>query len=107
MRRQGEALQFACPSLRADPAVVAAAVAQNGVALSYADLDGAKDWKSVVQLAAAQDGHALWAAPEALRDDEEVSYTIIKFWLAYLRFVCMLCFKKSECRAMVRWPRWC
>jgi hypothetical protein len=84
VRLQGEALQFADPSLQATPSVVSVAVAQNGIALNHARLRAidsvvhgqsagdALKWRGTVLLAVAQDGHALWAAPELLQDDREV-----------------------------------
>lgn len=92
VRIQGEALQFADPVLQANPSVVSAAVAQNGIALNYARLRSsdfmvhgqsvqeALKWRDVVLVAAAQDGHALCAAPELLRDDREVNRETNEGW---------------------------
>jgi len=92
VRIQGVALQFADPVLQADPSVVSVAVAQNGIALNYARLRAnesivhgqsvqeALKWREVVLVAAAQDGHALWAAPELLQDDREVKRETNEKW---------------------------
>jgi len=69
--KDAELLQYASTRLRADRAVVRAAVAQDGLALRHASAELRAD-RAVVRAAVAQDGLALQHASAELRTDRAV-----------------------------------
>ena len=77
VKQDGQALQFADPSLRSNRAVVLEAVKQNGQALEWTDPSLRND-RAVVLEAVRQDGWALEFADPSLRNDCAVVLEAVK-----------------------------
>jgi hypothetical protein len=69
--QDGDALEYACSTLRDDASIVMAAVGQNGLALRYASV-GLRAEREIVMAAVSQDGMALGDAAAALQSDTEI-----------------------------------
>mmetsp|Transcript_572 Transcript_572/g.1311 ORF Transcript_572/g.1311 Transcript_572/m.1311 type:complete len:283 (-) Transcript_572:90-938(-) len=83
--RRGMAFSAAGPSIRRDPEIALAAVAQTGRALQFVPQELKND-RAIVLAAVGQDGYALRYASSALREDREVVLTAVQSCGAALHF---------------------